>query len=126
LLDWLGGSVDLVVANLPYIPSRRVPTLMPEVSRWEPTLALDGGNDGTDLMRWLLQDARRVVRPGGSLLLELDPEQIPFLTTIVPDAITSVVRDQAGRDRVLRLYQARAPPPRAGSSRSTRTSQIRP
>src|SRR5262249_58713669 len=75
LLDWLGQPADLVVANLPYIPSNRVPDLMPEVSEWEPTLALDGGRDGTYLMRRLLYDARRTVRAGGTILLELDPGQ---------------------------------------------------
>jgi release factor glutamine methyltransferase len=103
LLDWLREPADLVVANLPYIASDRVPTLMPEVSRWEPHLALDGGPDGTDLMRRLLADARRVVRPGGTLLLELDPEQAEPLRALLPEASTRVIRDLAGLERVLRL-----------------------
>ena len=103
LLDWLRQPADLVVANLPYIPSSRVPELMPEVSRWEPTLALDGGEDGTVLIRRLLEDARRVVRPGGTIVLELDPEQIPLLTTAIPGVRTQAIRDLAGLDRVLRV-----------------------
>src|SRR5262249_55613846 len=62
LLSWLREPADLVLANLPYIPSARVPTLMAEVSEWEPHLALDGGADGLDLVRDLLADAPRVVR----------------------------------------------------------------
>ena len=49
LLTWLRQPADLVVANLPYIRSARIATLMPEVADWEPHLALDGGADGLDL-----------------------------------------------------------------------------
>ena len=103
LLDWLGEPADLVVANLPYIPSERVPGLMPEVSRWEPPLALDGGPDGAELMRRLLADAPRTVRPGGTILLELDPSQPDALVKIVPGARCQVIADLAGLDRVLRI-----------------------
>jgi release factor glutamine methyltransferase len=103
LLDWLGRRVDIVVANLPYIPSSRVAELMPEVSQWEPTLALDGGRDGTYLMRRLLYDAMRTVRPGGTILLELDPGQPEMLATVVSGARTTVIRDLAGLDRALRV-----------------------
>jgi release factor glutamine methyltransferase len=103
LLDWLGEPANLVVANLPYIPSDRVPNLMPEVSRWEPALALDGGADGTDLMRRMLVDAQRIVRPGGTILLELDPEQVMSLTCVIPGASCRAIRDLAGLDRVLRI-----------------------
>jgi release factor glutamine methyltransferase len=103
LLDWLGEPADLVVANLPYIPLSRIRSLMPEVSQWEPHLALDGGRDGADLIRALLADAGRVVRPGGTILLELDPEQIEAVCAALPEATPSVIRDLAGLERVLRL-----------------------
>ena len=103
LLDWLGQPADLVLANLPYIPSARVPTLMPEVAAWEPHLALDGGADGLDPIRALLADAPRTVRPGGSILLEMDPEQIAPASKLLPGAHSTVIRDLAGLDRVLRL-----------------------
>jgi release factor glutamine methyltransferase len=103
LLDWLGRPADLVVANLPYIPSARLATLMPEVAAWEPHLALDGGRDGLDLIRALLGDAWRAVRPGGTILLELDPEQVEPARALLPDAAGRVARDLAGLDRVLRL-----------------------
>jgi release factor glutamine methyltransferase len=102
LLCWLGQPVDLVVANLPYIPTARIPTLMPEVSNWEPHLALDGGADGLDLVRDLLADATRVVRPGGMILLELDPEQMAPARALMPAARSSVATFD-GLDRVLRL-----------------------
>ena len=103
LLAWLRPSADLIVANLPYIPSARVPTLMPEVANWEPHLALDGGPDGLDLIRALLADATRVVKPGGTILLEMDPEQIEPARALLPSGQSRVIRDLAGLDRVLRL-----------------------
>jgi release factor glutamine methyltransferase len=102
LLAWLQRPADLVVANLPYLPSARILTLMPEVSEWEPRLALDGGADGLDLIRELLQDAPRVVKPGGTILLELDPEQIEPARALLPGATSSVVSFD-GLERVLRL-----------------------
>ena len=103
LLTWLGEPVDLVVANLPYIPTARIPALMPEVADWEPRLALDGGPDGLDLVRALLADAPRAVRPGGTILLELDPEQMRPASRLLPGARSRVIQDLAGLDRVLRL-----------------------
>jgi len=103
LLSWLRQPADLVVANLPYIPGARLPTLMPEVAHWEPRLALDGGPDGLDLVRALLADARRAVKPGGSILLELDPEQMAPARALLPSAESRVIPDLAGLDRVLRL-----------------------
>ena len=76
---------------------------MPDVSNWEPHLALDGGPDGLDLIRALLTDAPRAVRPGGSILLELDPEQMAPARALVHNAASRVIPDLAGLDRVLRL-----------------------
>jgi release factor glutamine methyltransferase len=103
LLDWLGAPADLVVANLPYIPSDRIATLMPEVADWEPRLALDGGPDGLDLIRRLLADAQRVVRPGRTILLELDPEQAEPARALLPNANGRIIEDLAGLDRFVRL-----------------------
>jgi release factor glutamine methyltransferase len=71
LLEPLSGQVDLVVANLPYIPTAQLETLEPEVSTWEPRLALDGGGDGLDLIRRLLPQAAGLVRRGGGIALEI-------------------------------------------------------
>ena len=103
LLSWLGRPADLVLANLPYLPTDRLPVLMPEVRDWEPALALDGGTDGLDLIALLLADAHRTVRPGGTILLELDPEQVEPARALLPDAEAHVIQDLAGLDRILRL-----------------------
>ncbi|MCC7368725.1 MAG: peptide chain release factor N(5)-glutamine methyltransferase [Chloroflexi bacterium] len=103
LLSWLGRPADLVLANLPYLPTGRLPHLMPEVRDWEPHLALDGGADGLELIAALLADASRTVCPGGTILLELDPEQVESARALLPEARATVIRDLAGLDRVLRL-----------------------
>jgi release factor glutamine methyltransferase len=76
----LGGSLrsntfDLVTAVAPYVPTRELRFLPADVQRFEPRLALDGGADGLDLVRRILDSAARLLRPGGWLLLELGAAQ---------------------------------------------------
>ncbi|MCC6178510.1 MAG: peptide chain release factor N(5)-glutamine methyltransferase [Chloroflexi bacterium] len=103
LLDWLGRPADLIVANLPYLPTERIPGLAPEVADHEPRLALDGGWNGAALMLRLLADIRRTVKPGGTLLFELDPEQVDTIARAAPWGRTTIIQDLAGLDRVLRI-----------------------
>ncbi len=103
LLEPLPEQVDMIVANLPYIPSGRIPTLQAEVRR-EPRVALDGGPDGLDCIRSLLTQAPGKLKDHGAILLELDPEQVPVVEEMArehfPGANTSVTKDLAGLDRV--------------------------
>lgn len=95
--------VDLLVANLPYIPSADLAGLSPEV-RYEPRLALDGGADGLELYRRLLRQTPLVVRPGGHVLLEMGAEQEAALRGLAAAAGLArikVIADFAGRPRVL-------------------------
>lgn len=97
-------DLDLVVANLPYIPSRVVTTLPPEVSRFEPRLALDGGADGMALLRRLIVSAPAVLRPGGSLVMEIGEEQAgPLASLLAAEGFTGIEsrRDLAGRERYI-------------------------
>jgi release factor glutamine methyltransferase len=64
------GSVDLVVANPPYLPDAILPELPREVRDWEPKLALAGGAVGTSVLARLIVDGRRVLRAGGWLVVE--------------------------------------------------------
>ncbi|MCI0828797.1 MAG: peptide chain release factor N(5)-glutamine methyltransferase [Chloroflexi bacterium] len=108
LLDAVPEPVDLIVANLPYIPTERIPTLQPEVQQ-EPVLALDGGADGLDLVRRLLTQADSKLKDHGIILLELDPEQVPVVQKLAlehfPEGSTSVEKDLAGMDRILAIYR---------------------
>ena len=109
LLEPLSEPVDLVVANLPYLPTAHIPTLQPEI-QWEPSQALDGGPDGLDMIRRLLhQAAEGKLKEHGIILLELDPEQVPVVQDLAkqlfPDAEISVEKDLAGLDRMLVLNQ---------------------
>ena len=106
LLEPLPEPVDVIAANLPYLPTDRIPTLQPEV-QWEPIAALDGGPGGIDLIGRLLKQAAAGdrIKPHGVILLELDPEQIPearlLATDAFPDAEITVELDLARLDRLL-------------------------
>lgn len=104
LLEQVPEPVDLIVANLPYIPSARIPTLQLEVQR-EPRLALDGGQNGLDCIRSLLAQAPGKLKERGAVLLELDPEQVPAVEEMArehfPGDKTNVTKDLAGLDRVI-------------------------
>jgi len=72
--DWaapLGARFDLVVANPPYVEQAAIGTLMPEVARFEPESALDGGADGLDCYRQILPDLPRLLAPAGVAILEV-------------------------------------------------------
>ena len=116
LLEPLPEPVDVIAANLPYLPTARIPTLQPEV-QWEPTAALDGGADGMDLIRRLIEQAAPSPGSGedrlkshGVILLEMDPEQMDEAQRLAsqrfPDAEITVEPDLAGRERVLSVSLA--------------------
>ncbi len=100
------GHTDLVVSNPPYIPSADLPDLPEEVLGFEPHLALDGGADGLDVARRIMDEARAWLRPGGMLAMELDEgcvqSAVKEMAKWYEDSRT--VRDLAGRDRVATGY----------------------
>jgi len=67
----LEGGVDVVVGVVPYVPTPDLPLLQRDTFAFESPLAYDGGPDGTGILRRVLADARRFLRQGGALLLEL-------------------------------------------------------
>ncbi|GAB3967113.1 putative protein N(5)-glutamine methyltransferase [Plantactinospora veratri] len=71
----LRGRIDVLVANVPYVPSGAVGLLPPEARLHEPLVALDGGRDGLDVLRRVAAEARDWLRPGGHLLVETGLEQ---------------------------------------------------
>jgi len=100
------GPFDLVVANLPYVPGGEIPGLSLEIRAHEPHLALDGGEDGADLLRTFLSDLPRLLSPGGHALLEMGARQRSGLQErIAAGGLHEVHRglDHAGVERVLVL-----------------------
>lgn len=75
-------AFDLIVANLPYIPTAEITALSPEV-RHDPASALDGGADGLDLIRRLIEVAPAHLSPGGALLLEIGAGQANAVNTLM-------------------------------------------
>ena len=71
----LCGGVDVLVANLPYVPTAAMSLLPRDVREHEPIVALDGGADGLDLVRRAISAAPRWLRPGGWILLEVGGDQ---------------------------------------------------
>ena len=102
----LGGPFDLLVSNPPYIRADEIPRLMPEVGRFEPGLALDGGPDGLAAYRAIAREAPRLVARGGRILLEAGEGQAADIYGIFRStgfAAESSWKDLGGIDRVVSL-----------------------
>lgn len=100
-LPELDGSVDVVVSNPPYIPVGAIPR-DPEVRRFDPELALYGGEDGLDVVRSLDATARRLLRPGGLLVIEHGEQQAAAIGALLAASGWRAIahhRDLTGRDR---------------------------
>jgi release factor glutamine methyltransferase len=105
--DWasgLEGEFDLVVSNPPYIPSNDIDALQPEVARFEPRLALDGGVDGLNAYRAIVTALPRLLKPGGAFALEVGIGQAEDVRALAEAAGLSTGparRDLAGIPRVV-------------------------
>ena len=99
------SQVDLICANLPYIPTETLHAL-PIFGR-EPTLALDGGTDGLDLIHRLLTIAPVWLAPNGMLLLEIESSRgnqaLELTHKMFPGASIQLHQDLAGQDRLLQI-----------------------
>ncbi|MEU8567772.1 putative protein N(5)-glutamine methyltransferase [Streptomyces pathocidini] len=73
----LRGRVNILAANVPYVPTEAVGLLPPEARDHEPLTALDGGTDGLDVLRRVAAEASRWLAPGGHLLIETSEAQAP-------------------------------------------------
>jgi release factor glutamine methyltransferase len=97
--------LDLICANLPYIPTETLHSL-PVYGR-EPTLALDGGDDGLDLFRRLLKLAPDWLAPNASILLEIEAtrglQALRLAYAMFPEAEIHIQQDLTGLDRLLEI-----------------------
>lgn len=106
--DLLTGAspADVIVANLPYLSAAERERWQAELAA-EPVLALDGGRDGMDLLRRALAQAPPVLKPGGCLLMEVDPGQAAPLRREAAGrwraGRITIHKDLAGRARALRV-----------------------
>jgi release factor glutamine methyltransferase len=103
-IAWASARLDMVVANPPYIASSAVDALPPEVARFEPRMALDGGPDGMGPARRIADAAILALRPGGWLMMEMAPEQARALAEAMEAAgygDIEVRRDLTGRARYI-------------------------
>ena len=98
-----GERFSMIVSNPPYIPTGDLPALQEEVRR-EPALALDGGEDGLSFYRRIAREAPDHLTQDGVLLLEIGCDQAQAVCGLLREAgfaAPQVVRDTAGRDRVI-------------------------
>ena len=100
----LAGRVDVLCANVPYVPSGAIATMPRDVRDHEPRLALDGGPDGLDVLRRLAARAGHWLAPGGWLFCEIGEDQAEAaaaLLTAAGLAAVAVHPDLVGRDRIV-------------------------
>ena len=99
------SDFDIITCNPPYIPSKEIQSLQPEIREYEPFLALDGGEDGLDYYRHILKEVTRYLAIGGSLILEVGDDQADTVTKMVGRSgyfeSLSTVKDLKDRPRII-------------------------
>lgn len=96
---------SLIVSNPPYIPTRVIDGLMPEVKDFEPALALDGMEDGLHFYRILAAEGRRFLMPGGTVYVEIGHDQADAVGRLFEEAgfiEIEAVKDMPGLDRIIK------------------------
>ena len=98
------GKFDVITSNPPYIRTSEIDLLMPEVGKYEPRGALDGGADGLDYYKKIVKEAPAHLNAGGRLYLEIGSEQGEAVSTLLKENgfnEVRVIRDYARLDRVV-------------------------
>jgi len=85
IMSVINKKFDLVVSNPPYIERNNIKNLSEDVKRYEPRLALDGGNDGLDFIKKVIYKSKEVLKINGTLALEIGNEQIKKVSKILFD-----------------------------------------
>ena len=104
LFESVDGRFDIVVSNPPYIATKEIETLMPEVRDHEPRMALDGTEDGLFFYRRIVNDCKRNLKKGGMLFFEIGYDQGEAVKTLMEQAgflAVEVKKDYGGLDRVV-------------------------
>lgn len=113
--DWLAAlnlektAFEMIISNPPYIPSRVMAGLQPEIHSFEPTAALDGSSDGLQSYREIINAAHHYLEPDGVLLLEIGHDQRDDVRRLVNDSghyrDFRCTKDYSGHDRVVQAFK---------------------
>jgi release factor glutamine methyltransferase len=104
-----GESFDVIVSNPPYIERAVIETLKPDVRDFDPRAALDGGPDGLDAYRAILNEAKFWMKPDGAIVVETGAEQGPKVSRLFRESglkDVAIEKDLAGLDRVVTGYHS--------------------
>lgn len=105
------ATFDFVVSNPPYITTAEMQTLDKTVLDYEPHLALDGGNDGSEVIERLIDVSQQRLKPGGILLMEISPTILPRVEQLLDGSSLErlpTINDLAGRARVVQAKRGAA------------------
>ena len=103
LFEQVNGTYDMIVSNPPYIASEVITTLSEEVKDHEPMMALDGGTDGLDFYRIIIEKSPAYLAPKGMLFFEIGYDQGVSVSRLMEKDFKDihVIKDLAGLDRVV-------------------------
>ena len=105
--DVFGKKFDLIVSNPPYIKRKDIKNLSDDIKRYEPRMALDGGNDGLDLIKKVIYKSKNILKINGLLALEIGNEQIKKVSKILIDnnfRVKHVIKDYKNNVRCVFAY----------------------
>ena len=94
--EFYGKKLDLIVSNPPYIMRKDIKNLSDDIKKFEPKMALDGGNDGLDLIKKIIYKSKKILKINGTLALEIGNGQINKVSKILIDnkfRISCVIKD---------------------------------
>ena len=95
---------DVITANPPYVTTTEMETLAQDIRKFEPRQALDGGADGLDVVRRIVEAAPKHLEPGGELFVEISPEQGTVVESLLTESgryqDVRLIKDLTGRPRV--------------------------
>ena len=96
LKDLYGKKFDLIVSNPPYIKRKDIKNLSDDIKKYEPKMALDGGNDGLDIIKKTIYKSKKILKINVTIALEIGNEQIDNVSKILIDnkfRINYVIKD---------------------------------
>ncbi|MBI2026787.1 MAG: hypothetical protein HYS98_03140, partial [Deltaproteobacteria bacterium] len=102
-----GEKFDLIISNPPYCTTDNIDTFRAEVLEYEPTISLNGGLEGIDFHKLILEKAPLYLNPGGVILMEMAPGQEKLLLNICQRNThyknIEVIPDYSGRNRIFKV-----------------------